>query len=56
MLTGGCRFFLMIVRFARTLAEIACDLTSRNVPELRADGKYFPIVYLAWNRRNALWL
>jgi len=49
------RFFLMVVRFARTLAEIACDLTSRNVPELRAGGKYFPLVSLAWSRGFPLW-
>jgi hypothetical protein len=28
----------------------------RNVPELRAGGKYFPVVSLAWIRGNPLWL
>jgi len=46
----------MIDRYACTLVAIACDLTSRNVPELRAGGKYFPLVYLVLNRVNALWL
>lgn len=37
-------------------AAIACDLMRRILPVLRAAGKYFPIVSLAWSRGNPLWL
>jgi hypothetical protein len=37
-------------------AAMACDLTRRILPELRAGGKYFPIVSLSWSRENPLWM